>query len=301
LIDDGRPEGNETFTIALRNPSGAFLGSPSSAAITITDNETANAANPILATDDAGISFFVRQQYRDFLGREPDASEPWSAILRGCANQMNVDPASVSAACDRITVSGAFFGSPEYLAKGVYTIDFYRAALNRLPEFSEFVTDLGSVTGATSTETNARRAAFANNFVLRTEFVNIYGAMSNATYVNTLMGRYGLTSITTPDPANPDGTTKVTLTTSDLISRLNAATLTRAQVLRAIVQSDQVTNAEAVNAFVASQYYGYLRRTPEPGGFTNWVNYLNAHPSDFRTMINGFLNSSEYRLRFGSP
>jgi len=30
------------------------------------------------------------------------------------------------------------------------------------------------------------------------------------------------------------------------------------------------------------------------------VNYLNAHPGDFRTMINGFLNSTEYRLRFGS-
>jgi hypothetical protein len=126
--------------------------------------------------------------------------------------------------------------------------------------------------------------------------------MSNLTYVNTLMGHYGLGSITTPDPANPDGAVKVTLTTSDLINRLNGVggTLTRAQVLRAIVQSDEVTlNFEAVNAFVASQYYGYLRRTPDAGGFTNWVDYLAAHPGDFRTMVNGFVNSVEYRLRFG--
>jgi hypothetical protein len=213
---------------------------------------------------------------------------------------MNVDPAAPSAACDRITVSGSFFGSPEFLAKGIYSIDFYRASLNRLPEFSEFVADLASVTGATGAETNAKRASFADNFVLRAEFVNIYGAMSNTTYVNTLMGRYGLASITTPDPANPDGGSKVTLTSADLINRLNGGTLTRAQVLRAIVQSDQVTNAEAVNAFVASQYYGYLRRTPEPQGYNSWVNYLNAHPGDFRTMINGFVNSIEYRLRFGN-
>ena len=53
-------------------------------------------------------------------------------------------------------------------------------------------------------------------------------------------------------------------------------------------------------AFVAMQYYGYLRRTPEAGGYQAWLNYLTAHPSDFRTMINGFMNSAEYRLRFGA-
>ena len=300
LVDDGRAEGNETFTIALSNPAGAYLGSPALATITITDNESADTANPILATDNAGISFFVRQQYRDFLAREPEAGEPWSNILRNCADQFNVDPNSPSAACDRITVAGAFFGSPEFLSEGVYTIDFYRVAFNRVPEFSEFVTDLAAVTGATQAETNAKRATFANNFVLRPEFTAIYNSLTNATYVNTLLGHYNLTSITTPDPANPDGANKVTLTASDLVNRLNAGTLTRAQVLRAIVQSDQVTSAEAVNAFVAAQYYGYLRRTPEPQGYANWVNYLRAHPNDFRTMTNGFLNSTEYRLRFGS-
>ena len=102
------------------------------------------------------------------------------------------------------------------------------------------------------------------------------------------------------DPAAPDGSTKVTLTSADLINRLNAATMTRAQVLRAIVQSDQITqNLESVNAFVASQYYGYLRRTPDANGFNSWVTYLRNNPNDFRTMVNGFLNSNEYRLRFG--
>ena len=111
---------------------------------------------------------------------------------------------------------------------------------------------------------------------------------------------YNLPSITTPDPAHPDGPNKVTLTRADLVNQLNGGTLTRAQVLRAIVQSDQITqNLEAVNGFVASQYYGYLRRAPDTGGFNNWVTYLRNNAGDFRTMVNGFLNSPEYRGRFG--
>jgi uncharacterized repeat protein (TIGR01451 family) len=300
IIDDSYAEGNETFQVALSNASGASLGSPATATVTIIDNDAVNGPNPILLTNSAGVSFFVRQHYLDFLAREPEMGEPWSAILNGCADQFNTDPSSPSAGCDRLTVSGSFFGSPEFLSKGVYTIVFYRVAFTRLPDYLEFAPDLRSVTGATAAETNAKRAAFANNFVLRSEFVNTYGAMSNSTYVTTLMGHYSLSSITTPDPANPDGGMKVTLTTNDLINGLNGSTLTRAQVLRAIVQSDQVSlNFEAVNAFVASQYYGYLRRTPDTGGFNNWVAYLGAHPSDFRTMVNGFMNSIEYRLRFG--
>src|SRR5205085_5340649 len=134
----------------------------------------------------------------------------------------------------------------------------------------------------------------------RQEFTSAFGALTNAQYVSTLMGRYGLTSITTPDPANPDGANKVTLTTADLTGRLDASTLTRAQVLRAIADSDQINALEYNRAFVAMQYYGYLRRTPEADGYNAWLNYLNAHPTDARTMVNGFMNSQEYRLRFGS-
>ena len=47
------------------------------------------------------------------------------------------------------------------------------------------------------------------------------------------------------------------------------------------------------------QYYGYLRRTPDDVGYQAWLAYLNANPTDFRTMVNGFVNSGEYILRFG--
>jgi hypothetical protein len=80
---------------------------------------------------------------------------------------------------------------------------------------------------------------------------------------------------------------------------LNAATLNRAQVFRAIADSDQVAAAEFNNAFVAMQYYGYLRRKPDLAGFKAWLQVLQS--GNVRVMINGFMNSQEYRLRFGPP
>jgi Domain of unknown function (DUF4214) len=157
-----------------------------------------------------------------------------------------------------------------------------------------------AVTGQTSLEVFQKKATFTNNFVLRPEFMGLYNAMSNTTYVNTLMDRYGLPSVTTPNPATPDDdANKVTLTRAQLIGGLDGSTLTRAQVLRAIADSDDVFNLEFNKTFVAMQYYGYLQRTPELAGFNDWLNYLTTHPGDNRTMVNGFMNSSEYRLRFG--
>jgi hypothetical protein len=91
---------------------------------------------------------------------------------------------------------------------------------------------------------------------------------------------------------------RISFTTGELTNRVNGGTLTRAQALRAIADSDQVFAAELNQAFVAMQYYGYLRRAPELAGYNAWLSYLNGHPGDFHTMINGFVNSIEYRQRF---
>jgi hypothetical protein len=155
--------------------------------------------------------------------------------------------------------------------------------------------------GQTSDDVYRRKAAFVDAFTQRPEFLSNYGALSNTDYVTRLMGRYQLTQILTPDPLHPDGAAKLTFSSVDLIARLDGGTLTRGQVLRALADSDQVSAQEFNRAFVAMQYYGYLRRTPEDAGFNAWLNYLNGHPQDFRTMVNGFMNSTEYRLRFGQP
>ena len=84
-----------------------------------------------------------------------------------------------------------------------------------------------------------------------------------------------------------------------LIDALNSGAKSRATVLREIVESQAVQDRFFIRAFVAMQYFGYLRRDPDPTGFQNWVNTLNADPNNFRHMIFGFIYSHEYLSRFG--
>jgi uncharacterized delta-60 repeat protein len=292
LLDDAHVEGPETFDVVLEGPGpGATLGTPARATVTIQDNDTGGGApNPLSANP-----FFVRVQYLDFLNREPEpvGLNSWLNVLNNCPDVNN------SPGCDRVTVSTSFFGSQEFQLKGFYVFLFYRAAFGRLPQYAEIIPDMRGVAGQTPEEVYQKRAAFAAGFTRRPEFAALYDRLSDANYVSALLNRYGLSSITTTDPAQPDTGATVVLTLTELHSRLAAGTLDRAQVLRAVVQSQEVTQAEFNRAFVAMQYYGYLRRTPEEAGYQNWLSYLTSHPGDFRTMVNGFVNSTEYRLRFG--
>ena len=238
--------------------------------------------------------FFVQQQYIDFLSRFPDQQGfgDWMSVLNGCG---------ADADClhtKRIQVSRNFFLSQEFQIKGYYVFRFYKAALGRLPFYNEIIPDMAAVTDSTTQAVRAKKAAFAASFVARGEFQAAYGSLSNAAYVSALLGRYGLQSITTTDPANPDAGSQVTLTAADLTNALNAGTLDRAKVLRAVVDSAQVQQSEFNSGFVAMQYFGYLRRGPEDKGYNDWLTYLNAHPGDFDTMVHGFVDSIEYRNRF---
>ena len=290
ITDDAHVEGNETFQIALANATGGGIGTQGTTTVTITDNDTtASNANPIDTAE-----FFFRQHYVDFLMRAPEASgfAQWVAALNNCGpgnGDRGRDPA-----CDRLMVSSGFFRSDEFLqVKGYFAYRFYEVALDRRPTYVEFVRDLQRLTGTTAADTTARQAAYTIEFTQRQEFIDAYPAsMTLSAYVDALF-------------------TKAELGTSQSITRQDNTTLTRAQladgsrtraeILREIVESREVSNTFYTRAFVAAQYYGYLRRDPESPGYERWLAYLNANPNDFRTMVGGFLNSIEYRLRFGRP
>ena len=68
-------------------------------------------------------------------------------------------------------------------------------------------------------------------------------------------------------------------------------------MLREIYESTEVYNKNYNEAFVVMQYFGYLRREPD-AAYLQWINHLNS-TGDFRSIINGFMNSLEYRFRFG--
>ena len=60
-------------------------------------------------------------------------------------------------------------------------------------------------------------------------------------------------------------------------------------------------------AFVLMQYIGYLRRNPDAApdlnfaGFNFWLNKLNQFNGNYvaAEMVKAFINSNEYRQRFG--
>ncbi len=225
--------------------------------------------------------FFVRQQYLDFLSREPDAGgfNSWVNLLDNCSDRIN------NPACDRVTVSAAFFRSQEFQMRGAFIIRVYLEAFGRFPTFREFSRDLSSLGGATDDEALANRARFPDDFVQRPEFGAIFDSLSNAAYVDRLLTNAG-----------------VTIATRDqLVADLNAGVKTRAQALDEIANTTVFIQASTNRAFVLSEYFGYLRRDPDAAGFQAWLNYLNANPTDFRTMVRGFVDSIEYRARFGPP
>ena len=271
IVNDSYSEGPENFSITLSNPSGAGLGTVASATITIIDDDALTGANPII-----NVPFFVRQQYIDFLGREPDpiGYPAWQNILNNCP------PSGKDANgnfCDRIEVSAGFFRSPEFQDRGYFVFRFYPVALGRNPFYAEFMPDLAKVSGfLTDQQLEAAKVAFIQEFMSRTEFQNKYGSLSDSAFHDAIVQTAGI------DPG---------------ISFPQAG-MTRAQFLRAFVENSAVYQKFYNQSFVVMQYFGYLRRDPD-ALYTQWIQTMNQNRGDYRVMINGFMNSSEYFLRFG--
>jgi len=285
IVNDVHVEGSETFSFSLKNPVGATLSSPSTATITINDNDTVfTQANPIDT-----FETYVRQQYLDFLSREPDSGgfAFWMGRLQNCAATPGCDMVR-----ERKMVSAGFFYSNEFLLrKGYFIYRFYGASLARRPTYAEFVVDMASM-GQNDAEEEAKRVEFTNRWVTKNDFKALYpDSLSNADFVNQLVDRAGLS-----------------LDRQALINQLNAATATRAQIVRQVVESQAAFDKFFKEAFISMQYFGYLRRDPDAGGYDYWFNRLpptrgeiDANPDLYiYDMVGGFVYSTEYQLRFGN-
>jgi hypothetical protein len=186
--------------------------------------------------------------------------------------------------CDRVHVSSGFYLSIEFQGRGYFAYRFYEVALDRRPTYAEFVPDMAQVGGPQSPESEVlSKAAYTEAWTQRAEFKTRYDGLTNAAYVNAL-----------------EANAEVTLSNKQaLIDALNSGQKNRGEVLREIVERNDVGDRFFNRAFVSMQYFGYLRRDPDTVGFQNWLTTLNNNPADFRHMIFGFLFSTEYRQRFG--
>ena len=285
---------DETFTVSVEFTDGVRH---SSAPFTPAGQSRPASMNPL---DDP--AFFVRQHYVDFLGREPDPEGLtfWAGdIVTNC-------PLFPSPCADvkRANVSAAFFLSIEFQRTGFYVYRMHKAATGQMPRMAEFFADTrraaeGVVVGRAGwealVEENQRR--FAEEFVARAEFKARYPeTMTPAQYVDALNN-----NISHPWRETEPGA----LSTSEreqLIAGLAGGTETRATVLRKMAAHPDFARQEFNRAFVLMEYFGYLRRDPDDEGYNYWLSKLNTFGGDYikAEMVKAFLDSAEYRGRFGA-
>jgi hypothetical protein len=302
IIDDVYADGNESFTITLTNPTGATLGTPAIATLTINDNRTVNGtSNPI---DQVG--FFVREHYIDFLNREPDTAglNFWMNEITVCGS----DPACTDV--KRINVSASFFLSIEFQETGYLVYRFYKSGFGNLSgapvpvSFNQFLRDTQQIgqgvqvgVGNWQTQLETNKQAFALSFVQRGQFLTAFpGSLTADQFVTQLATNAGIV-LSSTDKANLVA----------VLGSTPADVTKRASVLRSVAENADLKAAEFNKAFVLMQYFGYLRRNPNDApdsdfaGFNFWLGKLNQFNGNFinAEMVKAFITSIEYRQRFG--
>lgn len=274
LTDDVFVEPTETVTATLSNPTGAVLGSLSTATLNIIDSDTAPpSVNPI---DDA--RFFVNQQYDDFLSRAPDPAgfDFWTNKITQCGNNI---PCLQSA---RNTVSASFFTATEFQDTGYFVYRLYKGGLGTLPTYQQFIMDRSRVVGGATLE--ADKLALANDFVTRDAFTTRYPAgLSPEDFANRLFDTAALFPFTAER--------------QQLAQDIRNGK-TRAQALVQVIEISQFKSREFNPAFVLMQYLGYLHRDPDAAGYAFWLNALNSDPNNVNGIVCVFITSTEYQLRF---
>jgi hypothetical protein len=314
ISQDNYVEGPETLTLTLSNlTGGAVFGVPSTAPLTIADDATEPAANPIDEAEN-----FVRQHYHDFLNREPDASGLafWTHEIASCgADQQCVE-------VKRINVSAAFYLSIEFQNTGYFAERMYKASYgdmigtstingaHQLPvpivRFNEFLRDTQEIgqdvvvlqSGWEQVLENNKQV-FALGFVQRSRFISAFPtSMTPDQFVDALFANAGVT------PSASDRTAAINefgaaTTTSDVAARSRA--------LRRVAEHATLAQQEFNRAFVLMEYFGYLRRNANAApdsdysGYDFWLTKLNLFNGNFinAEMVKAFLTSFEYRQRFG--
>jgi hypothetical protein len=298
----------ETINLTLSNPVATTLGAQSSAVVTVVNNDTTPAQlSPVRWGPSFNTTYFVRQHYLDFFGREPDAGGLafWSSVINECGDEPCRE-------VRRINVSAAFFLSIEFQETGYLAYRAYKAAYGDatssgvagtvpIIRHAEFLADTarlgdGVVVGVGDwrNQLNANKAGYAEEFVITPRFLSAYPlTMTPEAFVDQLNTRSG--GALSPSERNA------------LVTQLANGQMTRAAVFLAVVEDATLAAAERNRAFVLMQFYGYMRRNPDDpqdtsfSGWKFWLDQLNRFNGDFEAaeMVKAFLLSIEYTERFG--
>lgn len=271
-----------------------------------------------------GAREFVRQQYRDFLQREPDTPgwNFWTNEITECTDASRWRAGESEARCidrKRVNTSGAFFLSLEHQATGYYVYRLYNGALGRVPLFAEYLPD--TIAAAAGIVVNnqlvpatidANKLALAKQFVQRPEFLALYPeTISNDEFLTRLTEktrvalkadeRAALLAELNGTGARIDQRASVVL---KIVDGQRTELNTQGRVVQTFTNryAKEFYDREYNPAFVQMQYFGYLRRDPDANGYQFWRAKLN-HFGNFidAEMVRAFILAAEYRSRFGQP
>jgi hypothetical protein len=270
-------------------------------------------------------NFFVRQHYVDFLNREPDTSgfNFWTNEISSCGTDQQCTEVK------RINVSAAFFLSIEFQQTGYLVERLYKASYGDASETStfngmhqikvpivrlnEFLPDTQEIgqgvivgQGAWETTLENNKQAFIADFVQRSRFTSAFPtSLSPNAFVDRLFMNAGVA---------PTATERQTAIDEFGSATSIADAAARARALRRVAEHPSLAMQEFNRAFVLMQYFGYLRRNPNDpqdadySGYDFWLTKLNNFtvPGDDplaraqkAEMVKAFINSTEYRQRFG--
>jgi hypothetical protein len=254
----------------------------------------------------------VRQHFYDFLSRLPDPGGFgfWVGQITQCGSNQTCVKSK------RLDVSNAFFFELEYQQTGAYVFRLYRAAFGnnqpfpnpdtsnqteskKLPNYAVFARDRARVVGGANLAQG--QLNLANVFVQRPEFLSKYPASQDGpTFVDAVLA-------TIRNELGADLTSQ----RAGLITLFNSGG--RSAVMYRLADDNLATNpinnrafidAEYNRAFVATQYFGYLRRDSDIGGFLFWLGQVNSGPLHDGTkqhaMVCAFTTAAEYQQRFSS-
>jgi len=273
--------GRANFVFSPAQRSFSQIGARTDA--TFTAASRADGLNPLDTAE-----YFVRQQYLDFLGREPDQEglEYWSAQLNQCGDDY---------AClrtRRLDVSAAFFIAQEFKQTGLFIHDLYAGSLGRKPAFTEYSADRQQIVGGANLA--AKKQALVDAFVQRPEFAARYQSLTTAAaFVDSL-----ITNIRQASGFELDSERESLIGSYSRGVSLNES---RARVVQAIADDVAFQQSQYNAAFVLTEYFGYLRRSPDGGGYDFWLDVLNnGDRENFKRMVCSFITSTEYQRRFSA-
>jgi CSLREA domain-containing protein len=283
--------GDRTFT-QLGNHTDALFAA----------NATGAGANPLDTTE-----YFVRQQYLDFLGREPDEAglNFWVNNINACGNN------ALCRSAKREDTSAAFFLSIEFHETGYLVYRAYQTAYGEIPgapvpvTLAEFQPDAALIEDdlivnapGWQAKLEANKQAYFAAFVARPRFASVYAdSLTPSEFVDRLFTNRGrMQSAHERDAAIAEFANAAD--SSDLLARAHA--------LRLVAENRELDQPKLNRAFVLMQYFGYLGRDPDAlpdgdfSGYDFWQQKLDEFHGDFRRaeMVKAFLVSGEYRSRF---